>query len=127
MKLTAIVIHCGRLGVLDRYAPQMLSSYKNVILSSSSCLILDSIVVSISACHAEDPGSIPGRGGEHFFFSFSLSLFSLLVHDFFLTHFFLQILVIIMQADCILLLGLAEKGPKDSAMGQVCYTIPSLL
>jgi hypothetical protein len=22
----------------------------------------DSIVVSISACHAEDPGSIPGRG-----------------------------------------------------------------
>ena len=24
-----------------------------------------SIVVSISACHAEDPGSIPGRGGEH--------------------------------------------------------------
>ena len=22
-----------------------------------------SIVVSISACHAEDPGSIPGRGG----------------------------------------------------------------
>jgi hypothetical protein len=26
----------------------------------------DSIGVSISACHAEDPGSIPGRGG--FFF-----------------------------------------------------------
>ncbi len=24
--------------------------------------ILDSIVVSISACHADDPGSIPGRG-----------------------------------------------------------------
>ena len=24
-----------------------------------------SIVVSISSCHAEDPGSIPGRGGEH--------------------------------------------------------------
>ena len=23
---------------------------------------LDSIVVSISACHADDPGSIPGRG-----------------------------------------------------------------
>ena len=23
----------------------------------------DSIVVSISACHADDPGSIPGRGG----------------------------------------------------------------
>ena len=25
--------------------------------------IRGSIVVSISACHAEDPGSIPGRGG----------------------------------------------------------------
>ena len=24
--------------------------------------IRDSIVVSISACHADDPGSIPGRG-----------------------------------------------------------------
>ena len=24
--------------------------------------VRDSIVVSISACHAEDPGSIPGRG-----------------------------------------------------------------
>ena len=30
--------------------------------------IRDSIVVSISACHADDPGSIPGRG------AFSLSL-----------------------------------------------------
>ena len=33
--------------------------------SSASFLIIqirDSIVVSISACHAEDPGSIPGRG-----------------------------------------------------------------
>ena len=27
------------------------------------CQIRGSIVVSISACHAEDPGSIPGRGG----------------------------------------------------------------
>ena len=26
--------------------------------------IRDSIVVSISACHAEDPGSIPGRGAS---------------------------------------------------------------
>ena len=26
------------------------------------CQIRDSIVVSISACHAEDPGSIPGGG-----------------------------------------------------------------
>ena len=32
--------------------------------------ILDSIVVSIPACHAGDPGSIPGRGAFfplHFF------------------------------------------------------------
>ena len=28
-----------------------------------STFLLDSIVVSISACHADDPGSIPGRGG----------------------------------------------------------------
>ena len=26
------------------------------------CELRGSIVVSISACHAEDPGSIPGRG-----------------------------------------------------------------
>ena len=32
--------------------------YKN----DSLIQIRDSIVVSISACHAEDPGSIPGRG-----------------------------------------------------------------
>ena len=37
--------------------------------STSSCFyqIRDSIVVSISACHAEDPGSIPGRGVSFFF------------------------------------------------------------
>ena len=29
--------------------------------------ILDSLVVRISACHVEGPGSIPGRG-VHFFF-----------------------------------------------------------
>ena len=28
--------------------------------------VLDSIVVSILACHVRDPGSIPGRGGLHF-------------------------------------------------------------
>lgn len=33
--------------------------------------VLDSIVVSIPACHAGDPGSIPGRGAFFFvFFSF---------------------------------------------------------
>ena len=31
--------------------------------------ILGSIVVSISACHAEDPGSIPGRGALFIFLS----------------------------------------------------------
>ena len=43
-------------------------------IESCGCLlqsVLGSIVVSISACHAEDPGSIPGRGG-HFLFSFFL-------------------------------------------------------
>ena len=34
--------------------------------------ILDSIVVSIPACHAGDRGSIPRRGG--FFFTFFISL-----------------------------------------------------
>ena len=34
----------------------------------ATCAVLGSIVVSISACHAEDPGSIPGRGGLIFFF-----------------------------------------------------------
>ena len=31
-------------------------------------VVLDSIVVSISACHAEDPGSIPGRGAPFLYF-----------------------------------------------------------
>ena len=30
--------------------------------------VLDSIVVSIPACHAGDRGSIPRRGGKEFFF-----------------------------------------------------------
>ena len=30
--------------------------------------ILDSIEVSIPACHAGDPGSIPGRGGLNFYY-----------------------------------------------------------
>ena len=38
--------------------------------------VLDSIVVSISGCHPEDPGSIPGRGVLFFFFFFFLSLLS---------------------------------------------------
>ena len=31
--------------------------------------VLDSLVVRISACHVEGPGSIPGRGGRFFFFN----------------------------------------------------------
>ncbi len=35
-----------------------------VFVDQMLCAVLDSIVVSISACHAEDPGSIPGRGAS---------------------------------------------------------------
>ena len=35
--------------------------------------VLDSLVVRISACHVEGPGSIPGRGGKFF----SLPVFQL--------------------------------------------------
>ena len=38
------------------------------IFIANVCVVLGSIVVSISACHAEDPGSIPGRGVQYFFF-----------------------------------------------------------
>ena len=34
-------------------------------MKAEACL-RDSIVVSISACHVEDPGSIPGRGADTF-------------------------------------------------------------
>ena len=39
-------------------ADKMLLDFNNLCVAH----ILDSIVVSISACHADDPGSIPGRG-----------------------------------------------------------------
>ena len=35
-------------------------------MSVQNCPFLDSLVVRISACHVEGPGSIPGRG-ETFF------------------------------------------------------------
>ena len=37
-----------------------------IVLATDVIQILVSIVVSIPACHAGDPGSIPGRG-VHFF------------------------------------------------------------
>ncbi len=67
-------------------------------------------MVSISACHAEDPGSIPGRGAlfcEVSFFVFYSVAGSIPMegnHKLFL--FF--------QADCILLVGLAEKTLLES-------------
>jgi hypothetical protein len=45
----------GQKGRRNNFASKM-------ILQMISCKIRGSIVVSISACHAEDPGSIPGRG-----------------------------------------------------------------
>jgi hypothetical protein len=35
---------------------------RNNRLAVNGLSVRDSIVVSISACHADDPGSIPGRG-----------------------------------------------------------------
>ncbi len=45
----------------------LFSVYKATNLHQLHCDVLGSIVVSISACHAEDPGSIPGRGVSFFF------------------------------------------------------------
>ena len=45
-----------QLGVFNIYAPARITmKYCNVQIRGS-------IVVSISGCHVEDPGSIPGRG-----------------------------------------------------------------
>ncbi len=38
------------------------SLYNSEFANYTLRTFLDSIVVSISACHADDPGSIPGRG-----------------------------------------------------------------
>ena len=43
-----------------------LSVYMAVTCYLYQSKVLDSIVVSISACHAGDPGSIPGRGAQIF-------------------------------------------------------------
>ncbi len=46
-----------------RYSSGTSLLYNSEIVFEKFRLFLDSIVVSISACHADDPGSIPGRGG----------------------------------------------------------------
>ena len=40
------------------------NAYKTTIALQQIGSILDSLVVRISACHVEGPGSIPGRGGN---------------------------------------------------------------
>ena len=47
-------------------------NHNEIVLNSACCfsfvpstVFRDSIVVSISACHADDPGSIPGRGEKY--------------------------------------------------------------
>ena len=55
----------------------------------ASTEFLGSIVVSISACHAEDPGSIPGRGG--FFIFLSQTFFKTVPKEF--QYYFLALLV----------------------------------
>ena len=47
---------CEAWGVHEKYTIMLLELFLDDLQ------IRGSIVVSISACHAEDPGSIPGRG-----------------------------------------------------------------
>ena len=42
----------------------LIAALWSIINTLCSEQLLDSIVVSISACHVEGPGSIPGRGGD---------------------------------------------------------------
>ena len=48
------------------HGPALLA--KKLVAEKLENVIRDSIVASIPACHAGDQGSIPRRGGEHFFF-----------------------------------------------------------
>ena len=57
--------------------------------------VLDSIVVSISACHAEDPGSIPGRGVRFFFFPSLRSICFCWLYLFFVVVIFLLLFVLV--------------------------------
>ena len=53
-----------RHGFLDDVSESLFSSF-GLLSSVTGHQFLDSLVVRISACHVEGPGSIPGRG-EHF-------------------------------------------------------------
>ena len=46
----------------DARVPMTAVHFLELDMDAKDCNIRDSIVVSICACHAEDPGSIPGRG-----------------------------------------------------------------
>ena len=55
------------MGYSSRGYPRIFSPCRGFVssvglLGGQKCQFRDSIVVSISACHADDPGSIPGRG-----------------------------------------------------------------
>ena len=54
-----------RHGFLD-YVSESLFSNFGLLSSVTGHRFLDSLVVRISACHVEGPGSIPGRGDKYF-------------------------------------------------------------
>ena len=53
----ALSSHC-----YDHEAPRLACARTALLVRSGLAVILDSIVVSIPACHAGDRGSIPRRG-----------------------------------------------------------------
>ena len=54
-----------RHGFLDDVSESLFSNF-GLLSSVTGHRFLDSLVVRISACHVEGPGSIPGRGGTFF-------------------------------------------------------------
>ena len=50
------------------------NAYKTTIALQQIGSILDSLVVRISACHVEGPGSIPGRGVHFWLFKHAMIL-----------------------------------------------------
>ena len=55
---------CSQLALPLGGPPRLLVRWGHFCIESWKNNVRGSIVVSISACHAEDPGSIPGRGGH---------------------------------------------------------------